>query len=235
MKKLLIINCWLLVIGLLINSPTWGQSPTPTPDEKVQEIREAVKEMVTETRKGQKRAFVGEIIDITNTTLSLDTQQGEKQARAGEETTIIGLSKKEIEFEDLELGSFAIVMGYLEETGILDVRRIVIDKKPEAPAREVAFGEVIDASTEEKILTVKHPKKGTVYSVEATGTTTITKKGEEEKEKIKFGDIEIGDFLVTIGTPSEENENFITAKLIHIFLSQTLGQEEATPSPGSEE
>lgn len=230
-RKVLVVIGLLVFVGLLTNPPVWGQSPTPTPDERVQEIREAVKEMVTEARKGQKRAFVGEITDITNTTLVLDTGRGEKQAKASDETTIIGLGKKETDFGDLEIGSFAIAMGYLEETGILDARRIVIIEKPKVPARAVAFGVVEDKSSEENILTVKHPKKETVYEVEVTDDTKITKKIEGKMETIKFEDIEIGDRLVAIGTPTEENENSITAKIIHVIPGRAVGLKEATPTP----
>jgi len=242
-RKLLVIGL-LVFIGLLVNSPIWGQSPSPEAspaaeeeelDESKEYIREEVKKRVQAARAGQKRAFVGEIADITNTTLVLDTGRGEKQVRAGEETTIIGLERKEIEFEDLEIGSFTIAMGYLEETGILDARRIVIDKKPKIPDRLVAFGEVTDESSEEKILTVKHPQKGTVYMVEVTGTTEITSKVGDEIETIKYEEINVDDLLVAVGTPTEGKENFITAKLIHIFLSRAAGQGEATPSAETED
>lgn len=231
-RFLLVISYLLLVIGLLVNSPVWGQSePTATVDPAIQQkVEERIQRVLT-VHAGKKQAFVGEITDITNTTLVLDTGRGEKQAKAGDETIIIGLGKKEIEFKDLEIGSFAITMGYLEETGILDTRRIVIDKKPKVPTRLVAFGEVTDKSSEgEKILTVEHPKKGTVYEVDATKASKITKKIEGKIEQITFEAIEKGDRLVAIGTPSEEKENSLTAKIIHVIPGKAVGQEEATPS-----
>jgi len=154
-SKIKILTFWIVILHftfyiLHLAPAALSQSPTPTPDEKVQEIREAVKEKVQETlaeaEEGQKRAFVGEITDITDTTLVLDTRQGEKQVKIGEETKIINLARKEIELEDLEIGSFAIAMGYLEEAGMLDGRRIVIIKKPEFPARMVVFGKLTNKS-----------------------------------------------------------------------------------------
>lgn len=223
--SLLVTGYWLLVTKIV------AQSPTPTPDEKVEEIREAVRERVQETRADQKKAFVGEISEITDSTLALETHLGENQVRAGEETIIIGLEKDEIDFEDLEIGSFAIAMGYIEETGILDARRIVIDQKPKVAARLIAFGEVTDKSSEEKILTVKHPQKGTVYMVEVTEKTEITTKVEGEIETIKYEEINVGDFLAAVGTPAEENENSLTAKIIHVISSLAEGLEKATPTP----
>lgn len=230
------ITNWCLVLGICLVLGAWclviparGQSPSPEaspaaeeemPDEKIKGVRdwakEKAREMIEEAKKGSKKAFVGRISEITNTTLVIDTYQERKQVKTSEETKIIGLGRKEIKFEDLEIGSFAITMGYLEETGILDARRVVISKKPTVPARLVAFGKVTDKSTEEKVLTVKHPSKGTIWTVEVTGTTKITKKIEEKVEKIKFDQIEFDDHLVAIGVPDKE-ENFLTAKLIHII------------------
>lgn len=235
MRKLLAISNLLLVIGLLLNSPVGAQFPSPEAspageeviDEKIKDVRdwakEKAREMIEEAKKGRKKAFVGKISEIANTNLVIDTHLGEKQAKTDEETKIIGLGKKEIEFEDLEIGSFVIAMGYLEETGVLNARRIVISKRPKVPARLVAFGKVTDKSPEEEVLTVKHPSKGTIWTVEVRGTTKITKKievlpagGQEKVEKIKFDQIELGDRLVAIGVPDKE-ENFLIAKLIHII------------------
>jgi len=120
-------------------------------------------------------------------------------------------------------------MGYLGDNGILETRRVVVVEKPKLPVREVAFGEVTDISTEEKILTIKNDKKGITYTIEVTGTTKITKKTDTKVEKAKFSDIEKGDRLVAIGTPTENEEKIITAKLIHIIPDKAVGQEKPTP------
>ena len=202
-----------------LSAPVQGQDNEDSLEGKVKDIRDAVKEKVQErldeVQKGQKRAFVGEVSDLTNHTLILTVRQEEKQVRVSDEATIINLKRQEIDFEDIEIGSHVIAMGYLEENGILDGRRIVVTEKPTPPVQRVAFGEMTDKSTEENVLTVKHPKKETVWSVEVTSKTRVTKKEDEEMETIKFDEIEIGDHLVAIGSPDTE-ENFIVAKLIHV-------------------
>lgn len=237
MKKLLVISNLLLVIGLVVNSPVvWGQSPTPeATSPAVQQIREKVKEIVREkieeVKKGQIRAFVGEISKISNLNITTTNPRGEKQIRVSEETKIIGKGRKEIKLEDLEIGNFILAMGYLGDNGVLEARRIVVAEKPKLPARAVAFGKVTDISTtEEKILTVKNEKKGITYTVVVTDKTIITKKGETKIEKVNFSAIEKGDRIVAIGTPTENEKKVITAKIIHVIPGKAKGQE-VTPTP----
>lgn len=228
MKKLLIISNLLLVIGLVVNSPVvWGQSPTlEATSPAVQQIREKVKEIVREkieeVKKGQIRAFVGEISQISNLNITITNPRGEKQVRVSEETKIIGKGRKEIKLEDLEIGNFILAMGYLGDNSVLEARRIVVAEKPKLPARAVAFGKVTDISTTgEKILTVKNEKKGITYTVVVTDKTIITKKGETKIEKVNFSAIEKGDRVVAIGTPTENETKLITAKIIHVIPAPT--------------
>lgn len=219
----------------LLTLPVWAVSPTPeVSPSRVEEIREAVKEKVreklNEVKKGQKRAFVGEITEITNSTLALKNEKGERQAKITDDATIIGKGKQKIEFEDLEIGNFVIAMGYLDENNILQTQRLVVTNKPEVPVREAAFGKVTNiSSTEtEKIITVKNEKKDMIYTVEITSKTKITKKIEGKMEQVEFKDIEIDDKLVAVGTPEKNEEKIIIAKIIHIIPGLTKSQ---TPTP----
>lgn len=235
----------LILLTLLVYSPSaTGQSPTPeatpTVNEEVQEIRDAVKEKVRErieeARAGEKRAFVGELSEIFNNTLVLDTRLGERRAQVATDAAIISFGKT-IKFEGLEIGSFLISMGYLQEDEMLDARRVVVSEKPEvASERLVAFGNVIDIDEDEETIWVENPKKGTVWTVETDAKTRVTKKVEGEIERIDFEDIALGDRLVAVGTMVEGEENTITAKIIHVIPGKAVGQEkeEATPTPEEE-
>lgn len=237
---------WLVVTSALAASPTPRPSPdlSPTPtneiensvDEKIKEIRDAVKEKVREkveeVKLGQKRAYVGEITQINDLTLTLSTPTGTKQVNVAEEAVIVGKGSKKIAFSDIKVGDFCIVMGYVGENNVLDGRRIVISAKPKPLNREVAFGGVTDTSEEEKVLTVRNEKKNVVYTVEVTDKTIITKKVDGSVKKVKFADIVKGDCLVAIGTPSENEEKFITAKLIHVIPGKAVPT--ASPTPEEE-
>jgi len=80
---------------ILHSAPVLAQSPTPTPTSPaVKEIREKVKEIVREkieeVKKGQKRAFVGEISQISNSLITVTNPREEQQIRVDAETKIIG-------------------------------------------------------------------------------------------------------------------------------------------------
>lgn len=208
-----------------ISFPTRQSSPAAEEEieEKIKEIREAVKEKVREkiqeVKKGIPRAYVGEITQITDSTLSLDTRRGLIPITLTSETKIKGIGKQTLELKDLKVGDFCIAMGYLADDGTLEAKRIVIATKPAPPVREVAFGRVSDISSEEKILTVKNERKGLTYTVVVTDKTIITKKVDKRVEKVKFLAIEKGDRIVAIGTPTENEAKLITAKIIHVIPS----------------
>lgn len=239
-KKFFITSVLILLAFLtfLISSPfIRAQSPeaTPTPDEDVEEIREAVKEKVREkveaAKSGQKRALIGELTEIFNNTLVLDTRLGERRAQVATDAAILS-EGKEIEFKNLEIGSPVICMGYLRPDEILDARRVVVESESEEETeRVIAYGEVTDIDEDEKTISVKHLLKETIWKVEITSKTELTKKIEGEMEEIDFDDISIGDRLVAIGAQVEGEETTLTATLIYDLASFTEKFEESSPTP----
>jgi len=231
MEKKIIIPLILTAAFLMLAIGTKAASPSPTAtDSAIQEIRDKVKEIVQEkikdTQQGQKAGFFGEISKITDSSLTIQTNQGDKELQIATDAAIIQSGKKAT-LEDLETGSFAIGMGYLENTNLLDTKRLVIAKKTELPAREIAFGQTIDISSEEEVLTIKNEKKNLIYTIEINSKTVINKTANGKDTKIKFGDIVKGDKLVAVGAPSENEHKIITAKIIRIISQMT---EESSPS-----
>jgi len=209
-------------------------SPTPeATSAAVNDIRTKVKEIVQEkldqAQKGQKMAFVGEITEISGLNLTLQTNQGDKQLKMATDAAIIGKGSKKIEIKDIKSGLFAIAMGYLEENDILGVRRLVISEKPKTSAKEVAFGKVTDISKEENILTIKNERKNVIYTIEVSDKTVISKKVDGKVQKVKLEVIENGDWIIAIGTPTENEHKIITAKIIHVIPG--LSKPEATATP----
>jgi len=231
MKKKIVIPLMLTVAFLLLAIGVKAASLSPATDSAVQEIRDKVKEIVQEkikdTQQGQKAGFFGEISKITDSALTLQTNQGDKELQIATDAAIIKSGKKST-LEDLETGSFAIAMGYLEDTNLLNTKRLVVGKKTELAIREVAFGQVTDISSEEEILTIKNEKKSLIYTIEINSKTVITKEVDGKATKVKFGDIVKGDKLVAIGAPSENEHKIITAKIIHVIPGLS---EEASPTP----
>lgn len=234
MKKLTIF--WLLAISfLLLAKNITAISPTPeATSAAVNDIRTKVKEIVQEkldqAQKGQKMAFVGTISEINGLNLTLQTNEGDKQLNVATDAAIIGKGGKKITTKDLKSGLFTIVMGYLQENDVLGVRRLVVSEKSKVVANEIAFGKVTDISKEENVITIKNENKNIIYTVEMTDKTVITKKVDGKVQKVKFEVIEVGDHLIAIGVPTENEHKIITAKIIHIIPGLS---KEVSPTPSA--
>jgi hypothetical protein len=237
MKKTLILTIF-LAFYLTLTFSVRAVSPTPeASDSAVQEIRDKVKEIVREkieeTQKGQKAAFFGEIGKITDESLTLETTQGEKQLKIATDTAFIGKGNKKITLDDLQAGSFAIAMGFLEDSNLLQTKRIVISEKTQTAEREMAFGKITDISSEEEVLTIKNEKKNMIYTVEINEKTTITKKVDGKIQKIKFQVLGKGDQIIAVGTPSENEHKIITAKIVHVIPNGAEKETEPTATPSA--
>lgn len=236
-KKALIFYLMLLVLALPVaaqpdqtpGSPTSSTNPSPAVKNIRDRVKEIVREKIDELKRGRKGAYFGELTAIGGNQLTVSNRFGKNQIIINEETKIIGTARQELTLADLKTGMFIVAMGYIDTTGNLEAKRIVIMSRPKLPARQVAFGRVSDISKEENILTVKNEKKGITYSVEADEKTIITKKIDGKIQKISFDKISLNDFLVAIGISSQNETKIITAKLIHIIPGLAVGQR--TPRP----
>lgn len=227
-----------ILVFLLLNSQSiiaYGQEiPTPAQQngnelgDKVKEIRDAVKEKVREkideVKKGQKKAFVGEITTINEIVISLETHNGSSQIQIAADAILLGISRNQIDAEDLATGDFVIAMGFLDENSVLQTSRLLVIEKPEPISRQAVFGIVSDISQTGNVLTVKNPKTGAIYTVEADNKTTITKKIDNEMAETDFDLIEVDDRLVAVGDSEENSEIIIAAKLIHVIPGLSEGQ-----------
>lgn len=234
MKKfticLILTICFLFFVNRVIAQSSPEPSPSPT-DEVTQKVQERMEKVLESAEEKSKRAYVGTLKSISNSTLTIETRLGDFQIKVVTDAVILNQKREEIELGDLELGSKIIAMGFLNEQNVLEVKRILVIEKFQTPAVEVAFGIVTDISKDEKVLTVKHPKKQTIYMVEVTNNTKITKKVEGKIQTVKFSDIKENDRLVAIGKPGLNEEKIITAKLIHVIPGKAVGQQSPSPTP----
>ncbi|MFH1840572.1 MAG: hypothetical protein ABH807_00210 [Candidatus Shapirobacteria bacterium] len=178
-----------------------AQEATPAGEvdqEKIQEIREAVKEMVKEKIVArQMRGYAGVINKLTETELVLETE------RNGVKTVSLTSGTQIVNKSNLKEGVYAIAIGIMETEEKLEAKRVVISQKPKTVKRVAAAGKVIDISAEEKLLTVKNEKSGAAVTIEV-------------KDENKFAQVKAGDWVVVVGTPAVDNKQLLTAKIIHI-------------------
>jgi len=208
-------------------------SPTGELKEKVQEIRQLVREKVQEKlaeikNRQEKRAYVGKISAIENTTITLESKKGAKKVLVNEETTIVGALRKTLKLADLKVGDAIIAMGTIGEDGAMTAKRIVVIPQsltaPTSPKiRRAVFGRVKEIDRVNQILTLVHPKKEQV-------TFRIKVPKDPKAPKVDFSQIAVGDRLVAVGTWDEAGQ-ILTAKIIHIVPGKALGLEKPSPTP----
>jgi len=215
-KKILLFYCFFVLLFFCLPS-VLAQEATeeavPTSEDKARQILEAVRERIKAKQLAPKRrAYVGILKSIADTTLVLETRSGIKQAHVSTEAAILRISektKKEIKFEDLAIGKLTIAMGYIGDNEVLEAKRVVVSEKPkQEPKRDAVYGIVTEVDLKKKIIEIKEFKKEKVWSLKITSKTEIANK--ELKE------IETDDRLIVIGLPEEE-ENILTAIRIHIL------------------
>jgi len=198
-------------------SPTSSSTPSPanTEDEKVKEIRDAIKEKVNEIKeKIEKRAYVGTINQITDSTLTLDNFRGKQRVRLTETTTIIGLNQKEIKPKELALEDKVITMGTLGDNEILEAKRVLVVPKPKTtPAKRlVFFGQMTKIDSKNSLLTLADLKNS---------ETTITIKVEQasglyapsQKTNPKFKDLAEGQKVVVVYPEPAEGKTAVAKTL----------------------
>lgn len=225
--------CLLLIACCLLLAPmALAQSPTPQEEEISPDIKEKVQERIEAIQEStnRKAAFFGTITDVSNSTLTIESEKGERKIKTDEETESLGTKGQAIELDDLEIEDFIIALGYLESDGYLLGKRIsVLAEEPEpVEPKEAVYGEVADISKEEEVISLSSLKDDITYEIDVTSKTTIeTKVGEKIKE-IDFEEIEIGARLAAVGT-KENGNGTISASVIYLVPSQA--EEEITPTP----
>lgn len=139
-------------------SPTLTVTPAPTKpeDEKIQDIRQSVKEKVTQIKEAMdKRAFVGVIRDITGETLIITNFRGQQRLNTDETTTFIAANKKEILIRDLAIGDKLIAFGIATDKNELQTVRIHViapNKTPPPPVRNTLIGQVLEIDNKKSTL-----------------------------------------------------------------------------------
>jgi hypothetical protein len=215
--------------GALAASPTPSSKPTVTPsatpstkptdseEEKVQEIRDAIKEKVNEIKdKIERKAYVGVISQITDSTLTLENFRGKKRVRLTEETVIIAGNKKEIKQTDLALEDKVIAMGTMGGNEILDAIRVVVVPKPSATVIEndTLLGIVTSVNAKTSTLKLKANNSDKEIDIKAESKTKIINLSTSKA--VQFAGLEENQKIIVVFPKAKEDE-LPLAKSVYIL------------------
>ncbi len=181
-------------------SPSATIAPTGPEEKKVQEMRQIVKDISEIKEKIEKKGYVGKILEITDSTLTITNFRGKQRVRIIEGTVIVGANKKEIPMKDLALEDKIIALGEPDTNDTLDAKRITVVALPKAvPAKRLIFyGKIKQANSKTTTLTL-----ASIKSIEKTLEMKIDKTAnlidqKDTKINLKFADFSEGQKIIVI-------------------------------------
>ncbi len=226
MTKTTKICSFILLLILSFRSFTSAQEASPSgSDPKTDQIKEELEKKTageTAIPQGEKKAFFGQIADLFNQTVILQTSQGKKTAKADEDVSIVDEKRQTIKFDDLEIGHYAIAMGYSETPEKIITKRIVLIPQPTKTEKKAFLGRVKKIDGQKIVL--ENLKDSQELSLVISAETTVQRKGE--KEDLDIDAIKEETLVVAAGTFAKEK---LTATTVYL-----LTEEETTP-PAAEE
>lgn len=133
-------------------TPSSPAQTSPTDDAEIQRnLKERIMGIVAEQSDprpdSEKRikAYVGQVDKVTAESIFLKTNRTQEAIRMSpQRTTILDLVKQTpLQFQEIELGSWAIVMGVMTDEDVLEARRVLISSTSLLPKpRTILFGTI---------------------------------------------------------------------------------------------
>lgn len=198
-----------------LNSPfsISAQESTSSAEDITKKVKERLEKVAKEGEvlgETVKKAYVGTLESLTQNTLTIKTAETTKTAAVADKAKIIGLKREALKIDDLEIGSFLIVMGYATDKNVLDARRVVVSDKPQAPPYTVSL---------------------TKYTgqLELAKNAIITQTFEDNQTEIESTDLKVDDTLVVITNAKSQ------AVAVHLVTGRPIISQDATPSASPKE
>lgn len=218
-------------------SPTKSAtSPTPASQDLIEKLKqieilkEKIATKVAETRDEEKKALLGTIKQIQNSTITLATKSGESKFNYSEDTLIyefIENSKKESAADKLSNGLTVSAFGNLnEDKSALLAKYIFIQKDINR-----IVGKIADIDKSNFTITVKAKDGDKIIDIENFTKSTFYTKGKGG-QKGGFSKFKVGDyvFLTVEKNPKEEN-SFSALRIVNIPLESTISPTNLAPIP----
>lgn len=215
---------------------SYQEEATEEGDRLVEKVQQKIEEA-----KNQPKAYLGTITDISENTIQMNkfvsgevnNTAGEiQQVQVGDDTTFVKVGKttQAIEYSDVAIGDFIVAMGFVNEKGVLDAKRVLITSEPEPLTRKVVLGETLDVKKNE--LTLIQKAGGKELKVVPKDTVSVTSVKDGEASKVRYSDISEGSTIIVTGdfVTGDVDGSTIEARRIYIIAtpepSPTLTEEE---------
>lgn len=233
MRNLIVLLTTSLLFASQISAaaPTPTVTPTkagtPTPTNKIDDLKERLATKVAELRQTQRKAIYGTIKAVSISTFTVETESRELKIELTDDLKVFQMIKgkrTDLTGEDLAEGDIVSVFGeYDTGLDLLRAKVVVIQNKPLTRVS----GVVSEIDRKEFTVTIT-TSGGQEYVIDIEKTTNAL-MFDREKGLIKggFSKLETGRTVHVVGTPVAKQENRISAARL-IDLGNLTG---ATPTP----
>jgi len=205
------------IVPTLTISPSLSATPSAPEEEKVQEIRQAIKDKVEQIKdKIEKKAYVGNITEITDSVIVLNNFRGKQRIRITDDTKIVE-SKKEIKPKELAVDDKIISMGTISDNDILQASRIVVVPKStiQTIKKLSFFGKITTIDTKISLIDISAMKnKDSTLDIKADKISKIYLP--DQKTEIKIKDLKEDQKIVVI-YPQTGADKTPVAKTIYLL------------------
>lgn len=211
----------ILILFLLIPlSPARAQTPTATTGDEIQKLREVIQQKVkeklqdlsqTETIINPKKAYLGTIIEINDTTLKIDAKTKIYEFTISEDATFVNIKQNKIKKTELKVGQDVLVLSLSKDTLVFAKKIIVVDPVKLQNNKNVSLGKIADISPTTSILVlIPTNNKNRELQIKIDTKTEIVTK---ENKTIKFADLKKGEKIACIYT-NGQNSTYPALKII---------------------
>ena len=165
-------------------------------------IRNKVQEKLA-SKLSSPKFYIGSITDISSTSVQIKSIEGEIKLLNVTDNNVTfvkstGKSPQNVEFKDLAIGDFVIALVFVNETEVLDAKRILITPTVTKSTRNAIIADISKLSS--KFLTL-----GEKIVVNLTKGTNYFEISQDKPTKLGLSDIEIGNKVIVSG-PVEDSE-----------------------------
>lgn len=186
--------------------------------EKKEEIEETVTELTT-----KKRGFVGEIIRVSENTLTVQTRTTTEIVPLTTEIPIQDTDGETVDFEEIAVGDWVVILGIIADD-TFQPRRVTISEDSLAPVQKtVNLGSITDLSA--RLLELRLRSDETLEEFVITSNTTFV---DQVGTEVDPDDIETETQALVVGYIDEDDG--LTATTIKLLITvETDTPSEVTP------
>ena len=208
-----------------IDSPTAllsaSPSATPTGDnlDEIQKIRMAVQEKVKEKLNqivkpdNSKKGYLGTISSLDANSLTISRNGSDKDINFDDSTAFIDINRKKIDSSKLKVGQSITALGYDNQQGSLDAKRVIINDPDYVPTKNtIVIGKIVDRSqTSNVALLIPSINKNNQYQITFSTSSTIT---SISGAKVTIKDITTGKKVIVVLTQDVKNKSASATNII---------------------